>query len=843
MTDPDAGRQCASGPWIEAGLRKVLLPARRTGTLALSPDGRLALATSHVASLILPRAIGLSVAAGDGEMKPDGILLRHRGLAHIHAMYPAVIGHELICQFPSRLNARLFTSSTTADYVPSSEDIQTLSWSPMSRGPALLVVDGAGDLHFMHQPASAVVSNRPNSAPGLFIPSSWNDITQSFTHNSRPFPKRATCGEFCALQSPSCVMEDHHDHEIVLLAIGSKFNVSIWHWPTDATFPVFGIDIRDGWTSCVAWMIPDRMRRLISDNGTAVFGYLACSVNDEVFVYKVSCEWTSNNGNTPSIVSSPLWKSGSLQGTNASCMSWWQGLYNDNPVVRLGYGLGNSIYLTEWVLDESSILSSPQVWPSSVGHQRILSNIGFLISGELISSSLDGSVLVWCLSRDSPEHESTKISAEDVGISLIENSQADSEYVRKHGAVHEQGSSRAGTAGRRCRNLAPRRNVRSVSFDQPVYSMIVSNLKLAIAVLFTVPATGDDHEDDVIDESAMRQKFRSSARLSRVALYVSEFHADHSIVGRKIVRERIISIVGLLLTAGEANFAFSSWDLELWLANMDLASKAVFVNELWEETQSLLETDAGSAFSESTRMRAARCLSDVVQRAADPSSQVEVVLGAERMSGSLTQAILVDFCGMCLTRALRLIPSQMPDASFAIMNYEEMRPSSIVTEVVFDKSETECLQAMCSFIFGFHEEVPLCNLSNAVKYAQDMLRYLAVFATSDGTIFCPVCASANEKAVLTCADGASKMTFSCAEGDRFPRCALTIRPCLSCAPSCCRGCGANVTPGIFNAEHDYGMNSGDSGRSRFGWLALQVHCPICLCRIEPNPVDPPKSVF
>jgi hypothetical protein len=181
MTDGDVVHRSASGLWVEAGLRKVLLPARRTGTLALSPDGRLALATSHAASLILPRAIGPSVAACDGDTTPDGVLLRHRGLAHIHALYPAVVGHELVCQFPSRLNARLCTSSTTADYVPSSEDIQTLSWSPMSRGPALLIVDGAGDLHFMHQPLGVTVSKTATDEPKLFIPSTWNDISLSST--------------------------------------------------------------------------------------------------------------------------------------------------------------------------------------------------------------------------------------------------------------------------------------------------------------------------------------------------------------------------------------------------------------------------------------------------------------------------------------------------------------------------------------------------------------------------------------------------------------------------------------------------------------------------------------
>jgi hypothetical protein len=55
-------------------------------------------------------------------------------------------------------------------------------------------------------------------------------------------------------------------------------------------------------------------------------------------------------------------------------------------------------------------------------------------------------------------------------------------------------------------------------------------------------------------------------------LYVPEFHVHHSIAGRKDVKERIITIVGLLLRVGESSSAFSTrWDLELWMEKMDVA--------------------------------------------------------------------------------------------------------------------------------------------------------------------------------------------------------------------------------------------------------------------------------
>jgi hypothetical protein len=143
----------------------------------------------------------------------------------------------------------------------------------------------------------------------------------------------------------------------------------------------------------------------------------------------------------------------------------------------------------------------------------------------------------------------------------------------------------------------------------------------------------------------------------------------------------------------------------------------------------------------------ASCLCGAVQRAADPSGQVDAALGAERIHGSLTQAILVDFCAVCLTRTLELLPSQIRAASFAIMDDEETSPSLRLFEGIFDKDETECLQAVCSFIFGFHEVVPLCNSSDAVRHAQDMLQYLAVLAASDGTTLCPVSATVDETTV------------------------------------------------------------------------------------------------
>jgi hypothetical protein len=65
-----------------------------------------------------------------------------------------------------------------------------------------------------------------------------------------------------------------------------------------------------------------------------------------------------------------------------------------------------------------------------------------------------------------------------------------SQGSQKLEATRENRSGQAGTENHGWRVLAPRCVLRSASFDQPVFSMIVSELKLAVATLFPVPATG-----------------------------------------------------------------------------------------------------------------------------------------------------------------------------------------------------------------------------------------------------------------------------------------------------------------------------------------------------------------
>jgi hypothetical protein len=837
MTEAPTVQSPFISPWVEAGVRKVLLPARRTGTLALSQDGRLAVAVSNVTSLLLLRSIEPNVAAYNGEKKPEGVILRDRGLAHIHALYPAVVDHELVSQFVGRPNARLFTSSTTADYVPSSEDVQAVVWAPRSRGPALLVADGSGELHIMDQPANYLSGVGVNVA-GLFTPSHWNDITPSGSGSLESLPKRVTCAGFTSLQLHNNSLTTECD--IVLLAIGSKTNLTLWHWPRGVTAPKLAMDVREGPISCLAWQETQLKTSERGETDSVAVVYLACGMSSIVYLYKVQCRLPSCSGEAPNLIADLVWSSDRLPGTCVSCMSWWREDASNISELRLACGVGNRVCMMRWLLNDAVIASRPELYTSSGGHKRIVSSTGFLLSGELVSSSLDGSVIIWQSPTSFPVDEPCL----QADIELIGPSEMRFLAMTGQKAPKLQGEAPGTTSScptpRLWRPMAPYREIRASLFDQPVSAVAITGLKLTLVLLYTVPATGDDHEDDIMDDAAMRHKFRSSARLSRVALYVPEMQGTSPGRGEEALREFTVCILRQLLRNGDAGHAFTASDLERWVGRMDASPKIVVLGELMLLAQQL-EGQSFGHHSNLSRMRAARCLSYVIQRAVDPSSQGDLSVEAERLHSRMTQSILVEYCAASLDCALARWRSSSAQSGYENPNDTDGSGVRSSMKEQFSDDETQCLQAMCAFVFGFTEESPLCDSGNAVRTAHDMLRLLAMLASSDGTFMCPVCVASDEPTVLTCTGDDSRMTFSCGEGDSYPRCVLTMGPCLSCVPLCCRGCGARASPGLSN-----GLDASSPARyqefrkPQFAWLAEPEHCTLCLCRLEASAVDPPR---
>lgn len=166
-----AARRRRAG-WRVAGARKILLPARRAGSLASGPDGRLALAQMDVVSALAPSAVRPRVAqfGGSAALSPStwgALVLGTVAASHPQNVYPAAAGHEFVCEAPAgeapHFDAdRAALSSTAAEAArgPCARDVQALAWGPAAAAPALLVLAGDGGLHVVRARAVAVARAR-----------------------------------------------------------------------------------------------------------------------------------------------------------------------------------------------------------------------------------------------------------------------------------------------------------------------------------------------------------------------------------------------------------------------------------------------------------------------------------------------------------------------------------------------------------------------------------------------------------------------------------------------------------------------------------------------------------
>lgn len=145
-----------------AGVRKILLPPRRAGCFALSPDCRLGLACCSVVSVLRTSCIGASIGSYGGsatanlETSIQRMLSAASGGSIPMSLYPAVVGHQFVCSVvqDGKLRCGLVAPSvcSSASAVvskPSICDVRYISWGPISHGSPLFVVSGSGRLHLL----------------------------------------------------------------------------------------------------------------------------------------------------------------------------------------------------------------------------------------------------------------------------------------------------------------------------------------------------------------------------------------------------------------------------------------------------------------------------------------------------------------------------------------------------------------------------------------------------------------------------------------------------------------------------------------------------------------------
>jgi hypothetical protein len=162
--------------WTVAGVRKVLLPSRRSGSLVVGPDGRIALAAHVVASTLRPTSIGPAIAHYGGSSAPAPSTFGQRvlglGSSFAASIYPAATGHEFVCVVAGDEDAQtglsapgVASTSAAVALSPPVCDLQSLGWSPAAEQPALFVVSGRGRLHTL-RPNSVCVRRRKRRDTG-----------------------------------------------------------------------------------------------------------------------------------------------------------------------------------------------------------------------------------------------------------------------------------------------------------------------------------------------------------------------------------------------------------------------------------------------------------------------------------------------------------------------------------------------------------------------------------------------------------------------------------------------------------------------------------------------------
>jgi WD40 repeat protein len=576
--------------WRVSGVRKILHPARRPSTLALSRDGRLALGIGGVASVVIPSHVSapakessnipLSTALLDEE--PDGDSWLELAFARANVQERSA-GHFVVRPAaPSQFQS----TSTSISSTPTVHDVQAVAWSPLHFGPSLVVVDGLGIAHVMRPPGKRQLGT-------------VSDTTVHYGWHEMPLPtdrlgdcaRSILCAQFTSITGGS-----NGGTDVALLALGAKNGLSLLMWSSLDELPVDLFTLHISWTPAVAWL--ERLDAPGVDGDVQAVRFLAAAMEGRVIVYRVYSEFVDRESRTPKVTATVFWASDdrTLPPVMVSTLAWW----SDNADrVSLGVGIGNSLALFEWRKGMDATAPIPvHRCQTHNGHVHIVTAVTFLPSGQFLSASADGSVRIW---NDDPV---------TTGI-VLDN------YI-----------------------LRPQ-------VDRPVLGLVVSGLGLYVGVLMTVPCMMDDKDTG----DTMNKKFASSSRLSRLFLHTPVLPSTCDL--KSGLEDLMTSVASrLVLGSHEGRFAFVTWDLELWLDHQCLSvrNRAVeYLSMRMFELRNQVVESRQPTRKAIMLARALRSLSFVVHRYAPAGSR-----SAEQICDSMISEIIFDHCVQSLSQLIAL---------------------------------------------------------------------------------------------------------------------------------------------------------------------------------------------
>jgi hypothetical protein len=749
------------------------LPARRPSTLTISPDGRIAVAIAAVASVITPShaAIpgpdttpvpGISAPAVQ-DVKSASTL----NLAGARALYQDESAAHFVVRQPEAVLPQ--TTSTCVATIPAVEDVKALAWSPMSFGPSLLVVIGSGTAHLMRPP----VHRRLVHADASIAPIGWDELMPPADGG---FPRGVICAQFTQLAG-----DRNSNGEVALLALGTNRGLLLYAWSAASAFPVKVLTAHSQWTTAIEWLQGQSIPAQASKQEGKI---LAVGLDGKVALIRIDINFGDQKSLVPTAAASLLWTSGDDVLPAMVCsLAWW---YNDTDTasdtahaaqVFLGVGAGDSVSLFEWSKGVCGDIESPK-YASSLQEGncdgQIITEVAFLSSGQLLSASMDGSVLLW----------SWIPSFAKIGSHLVPD-----------------GCIRPSCAGR------------------SVLGLSVSGLGMYVAVLTTVPSVMDD--DPAEDNT--NEKFAATSRLTRVFLQTPVLASGCDISSG--LQDLLGSAVSRLLLAGsQYGSAFVTWDLELWLDYQcaEIRDRALeYLSSRLAELKSKIEKWTVSVEMSMRRVRALRSLAVVVYR----YGRGDEAKGARQVYKATTDILVIDHCieSLACLHKSRLSSAINTDAGESLTSLE-IRSARAMARLVLSSSRLagrtdgdKCLELAHDILRLLAERTevedylalcPLCNLESKTA---------------------PI--SFRESGDIASARNKISMEGSCTEGDAFPRCVLTMLPCTSAKPASCHGCGVKAYHGLV-PEHS------SDGYRAFSWLCRWQQCPFCHCALQHFSVDP-----
>jgi hypothetical protein len=871
----------ASTRWVTAGVRKVLRPARRARSLVLGPDGRLALASLTVASVLRPPCIGVAVAAFGGSAAPTSSSFGSRVLGANSesipvSIYPAAAGHEFVCSAEGGENASCAAEApgvaSTADKLraPSVMDLRSVTWAPLSRGPALFVVSGSGRLHII----------RPRSAPlGLPArerepPSRDVDAGQSRAQGppagpagapdraahgcesagpplwcadsvkapaaergaDNPFPPAlVSCADttslaWSALGQPGAEHPAGGGGDAVLIALGTSTGVSLWLWPASmSTQPQLVTRVEVGWTSCVLWSsLPASLSG--SSRDTA---YLAVGLAGIVRVLCVRCVWEWDEAarqHVRSVRVATAWESERFASGAVVSLGWWwdvtrtearggggdvgpsRGLEEDGSAralsLKLAAGALSAVVTFRWTCRAGGRAAVVADAPTSRDWARKLEHTNVVFADEREAAQLDWGTCTQAGCSPQARHERVVTGVAFLANGMLLSSSEDGRVI-----VWREETRGGGDEGNAPPRLEQDAVVLDGTCDQPVFGLTPLNLGLCVAIQVTVPSVEECFRKA---GTALLAKFHSSARLSRVMLLAPALPAVDG------VRELVSRSVSSMIEAADGKMGVLAWDLHVWLRSQaaEVASAAVLA--VWELVERLQEHAVGlDPSSAAPCARVLRCLADTVCTfAAGGGAGAALLSEAQELRSDMTDLLLFLHCHATLEVILGT-------AGF-------LEGGVATTGQLEELSHLErcSLFSLCKFALSQDDHTPRDEVLRR-RLTAIVMAVEGLFQPSDYHVPCAVCAfDACEPPLLTseCVSaGGVPMRSSCALGDEYEVCWLTWLPCTDAVPLVCTGCRATRAGSFLSRAQE---PKAPGGLGPFFWLQGRQRCPLCCCSFQ-----------